>query len=81
MCLCAGDSMGHITKGLPAPYRYAHPICVAKKLIQMGYRDPYNAPRDAKIRAAEECLKEGKILGIVKLLHPEEVAQYLHKTS
>ena len=55
-----------LTKDLPEPYRAAHPICVAKKVKQMGY-SPLSAPRDVRMRAAQECLNEGKVHGIAKL--------------
>jgi len=55
-----------LTKDLPEPYRYAHPICVAKKVKQMGY-DPKTAPKDVRQRAAEECIREGKVHGIHKM--------------
>ena len=57
-----------LTKDLPEPYKYAHPICVAKKLREMGWTgDPRAAPQDMRMRAAEACLREGKIHGIAKL--------------
>ena len=55
-----------LTKDLPEPYRYAHPICVAKKVREMGY-DPRTAPRDVRMKAAEACIREGKIHGIHKI--------------
>jgi len=57
-----------LTKDLPEPYRYAHPICVAKKVREMGY-DPATAPRDVRLKAAQECLAEGKVHGIAKIFH------------
>ena len=63
-----------LTKDLPEPYRWAHPICVAKKVREMGY-SPLNAPREVRMKAAEECLREGKILGIAKIFHPGIVSE------
>jgi len=59
-----------LTKDLPEPLKYAHPICVAKKVAEMGY-EPSKAPREVRERAARECIKEGKYHGIHKLIHPE----------
>lgn len=57
-----------LTKDLPADLRRAHPICVAKKVKEMGYAgDPRTAPRDMRMRAAQQCIAEGKIHGIAKL--------------
>jgi len=59
-----------LTKDLPAPYKYAHPICVAKKLREMGV--PLTAAtREQRIEAAKRCLAEGKVHGIHKIFHPE----------
>ncbi|CCG27869.1 hypothetical protein [Alphaspiravirus yamagawaense] len=58
-----------LTQDLPEEYRKAHPICVASKVAKMGY-EPARAPRDVRQRAAEECIREGKLHGIVKLLSP-----------
>ena len=44
---------------LPKPYRYAHPICVIKKLKERGYK-PKSAPYDVRLEAAKECFEEGK---------------------
>jgi len=60
-----------LTKDLPPEYRKAHPICVAKKVKEMGY-EPARAPKEVRMRAAEECIKEGKLHGIHKLLSPTE---------
>ena len=59
-----------LTRDLPPPYRYAHPICVAKKVREWGY-DPRSAPKDVRMKAAKECQREGKIHGIAKIFHPE----------
>ena len=57
-----------LTKDLPAHLRKAHPICVAKKVREMGWTgDPRMAPKDMRMRAAEECIREGKLHGIAKL--------------
>lgn len=58
--------MAVLTRDLPEPYKYAHPICVAKKVKEMGY-DPKTAPKDVRQRAAEACIREGKVHGIAKL--------------
>jgi len=55
-----------LTKDLPEPYKYAHPICVAKKVRAMGY-DPRTAPKEVRQRAAEACIAEGKLHGIHKI--------------
>jgi len=34
-----------LTKDLPPEYRKAHPICVAKKVKEMGY-EPARAPKE-----------------------------------
>ena len=57
-----------LTKDLPAHLRKAHPICVAKKVRQMGYTgDPRTAPQDLRAKAAQQCISEGKLHGIAKL--------------
>ena len=57
-----------LTGDLPAQYRRAHPICVAKKVRQLGWSgDPRTAPQDMRIRAAQQCIAEGKLHGISKL--------------
>jgi len=55
-----------LTRDLPDELRIAHPICVAKKVRQMGY-DPRTASREVRMRAAQECIAEGKLHGIAKL--------------
>jgi len=60
-----------LTKDLPPEYRKAHPICVAKKVKELGY-EPARAPKEVRIKAAEECIREGKLHGIHKLLSPTE---------
>jgi len=60
-----------LTKDLPPEYRKAHPICVASKVKKMGY-EPATAPKEVRMRAAEECIREGKLHGIVKLLSPTD---------
>jgi hypothetical protein len=56
-----------ITKDLPEDVRIAHPICVLKKLREMGI-DPRVATREQKIEAARRCIAEGKLHGIAKLV-------------
>jgi hypothetical protein len=55
-----------VTKDLPEPYKFAHPICVIKKLREMGI-DPRAATREQRIEAARKCVEEGKLHGIAKL--------------
>jgi len=59
--------MATLTRDLPEPFKYAHPICVAKKVREMGY-DPRTAPKDVRQRAAQACISEGKLHGIHKIL-------------
>lgn len=57
-----------LTKDLPADLKRAHPICVAKKVRQMGWSgDPRTAPVDMRQRAAQQCIAEGKLHGIAKI--------------
>ena len=56
-----------LTKDLPDEVRIAHPICVLKKLREMGV-DPRTATREQKIEAARRCIAERKLHGIAKLL-------------
>jgi len=48
----------YITLNLPPEVRGAHPICVIKKMVE---------GKD-KITAARECIAEGKLHGIYKLV-------------
>lgn len=57
-----------LTADLPPEYHAAHPICVAKKVIAMGY-SPLSAPKNVREEAAKECIQEGKLHGIYKLFH------------
>jgi len=57
-----------LTKDLPPELHAAHPICVLKKVIEKGY-DPKTAPKSVREEAARECIREGKLHGIWKLLH------------
>ena len=57
-----------LTADLPPDLKGAHPICVAKKLVERGYT-PINAPKSVREEAARECIKEGKLHGIYKLFH------------
>ena len=57
-----------LTKDLPADLRRAHPICVAKKVRELGWTgDPRQAPKDMRMQAARACIAEGKLHGIAKL--------------
>jgi len=56
-----------LTKDLPDDLRIAHPICVLKKVRQKGY-DPRTAPRSVREESARECIAEGKLHGIAKLM-------------
>ena len=59
-----------LTKDLPPEYHKAHPICVAKKVRELGWTgDPRQAPRDLRMRAAQLCIQEGKLHGIYKIFH------------
>lgn len=46
-------------RDLPKPLKYAHPLCVWKKMMELGV---------SKEKAALMCLAEGKVHGIPKLL-------------
>lgn len=52
--------MGSVTKDLPPPYKYAHPMCVMMRAKSMSYED--------RLEASKQCLAEGKVLGIAKML-------------
>ena len=56
-----------LTADLPPELRKAHPICVAKKVYKWGYK-PVEAPKDVRERAARECIEEGHLHGVIKLL-------------
>ncbi len=56
-----------LTKDLPEEVRGAHPICVLKKLVERGI-NPRTATREQKIEVARECINEGKLHGIYKLV-------------
>lgn len=47
--------------------RGAHPICVLKKLVARGI-DPRTATKEQRAAAALECVREGKLHGIYKLV-------------
>jgi hypothetical protein len=56
-----------LTKDLPDDLRIAHPICVLKKVREKGY-DPKTAPKHIREESARECIREGKLHGIAKLM-------------
>lgn len=63
-----GKLIPALTKDLTeAEGKGAHPICVLKKLDAAGI-NPFTATREQRIRAARECIAEGKHHGIYKLV-------------
>lgn len=48
-----------ITQDLPAPYKYAHWMCVLLNAKSLSYED--------RLEASKKCLAEGKTIGIVNL--------------
>jgi len=57
-----------LTKDLTeAEGRGAHPICVLKKLSDANI-NPFTATKEVRSRAAKECIREGKLHGIYKLV-------------
>jgi len=57
-----------LTKDLTeAEGRGAHPICVLKKLVDANI-DPTKADKATRSKYAKECIAEGKLHGIYKLV-------------
>jgi len=67
-----------LTEDLPRELHAAHPICILKKIVEMGY-SPLEAPREARIKAAAECILEDKLHGIWKLIHAREIEELKKK--